>query len=343
MSDKISSVLDGWMALRRSIVKRMPSPQSWRTWAGRQELFVLVLLLVVIAFLSLRTEIFLTAANLSNVTRYFSWIAIAAFGESMVILIGGIDLSVGAVMALAGLISALCLRSGLSVPVSIIAGLLTGGVVGWVNGVLVGRIHLPSFVVTLGTMSLARGITFGLIGGWPVRNLPVGFRFLGQQDLILGNWYLPMPVLIMLGLAVLVILLLEYTVLGRYIYTLGSNERALLFAGVNLTLVKVVVYTMSGLLAAAGGLLMTAHLGVAAPTAATGYELDIIAAAVFGGTSLFGGDGSILGVLLGTAFLQVLRNGLVILGFPAYWQTAAIGAMILAALLIDYFRRQRAQ
>jgi ribose transport system permease protein len=342
MSDKISSMLNSRMALRKSITKLLPSQQAWQTWSSRQELFVLLLLLGVGIFLSLRTEVFLTVENLSNLTRYFSWIAIAAIGESMVIMIGGIDLSVGAVMALAGLISALSLRDGLSIPVSVGAGLLTGGAVGWANGVLVGRVHLPSFVVTLGTMSIARGITFGLTGGWPVRDLPAGFHFLGQQDLALGGWNLPMPVLIMLCLA-LVVLLLGNTVLGGYIYTLGRDERALLFAGVNLTLVKIVVYTLCGVLAAAGGLLMTARLGVAAPTAASGYELDIIAAAVFGGTSLFGGEGSILGVLLGAAFMQVLRNGLVILGFPAYWQTAAIGAMILAALLIDFFRRRRAQ
>jgi ribose transport system permease protein len=334
---------DSWIALRRRFGSVMPPQKAWRVWAGRQELFVLLLLLVVGAFLSFRTNIFLTADNLSNVARYFSWIAIAAMGESLVILIGGIDLSVGAVMALAGLITALGLRAGLTIPASIGAGLLTGGAVGWINGVLVGRVRLPSFVVTLGTMSLARGVTFGLTGGWPARDLPEGFRLLGQQDLALGGWYMPVPVLFMLGLALLVILLLEYTVLGRYIYTLGSSERALLFAGINLTYVKIIVYTLCGMLAAAGGLLMTARLGVAAPTAATGYELDIIAAAVIGGASLFGGEGSILGVLLGAAFLQVLRNGLVIMGFPAYWQTAAIGAMILAALLFDYFRRQRAQ
>ena len=130
--------------------------------------------------------------------------------------------------------------------------------------------------------------------------------------------------------------------LGRYIYTLGHNERALLVAVVNMTFIKLLVYTMCGLLTAVGGLLMTARLGVAAPTAATGYELDIIAAAVIGGTSLFGCEGNILGVLLGALFMQVLRNGLVLLGFPAYWQSAAIGTMILVALLLDYWRRQRA-
>jgi ribose transport system permease protein len=164
---------------------------------------------------------------------------------------------------------------------------------------------------------------------------------LGQAELVLGPLNLPIPVLVMVVLALLVFFLLDRTVLGRYIFTLGGSERALLVSGIDLTQIKVLVYTLCGVLAAIGGVLMTARIGVAAPTAATGYELDIIAAAVIGGTSLFGGEGSILGVLLGAAFMQVLRNGLVLLGFPAYWQSAAIGAMILIALLLDYWRRQR--
>ena len=323
--------------------KRIPTQKTWRVWAGRQELFVLMLLLLVGGLLSLWTDVFLTASNLSNVARYFSWIAIAAIGESMVILVGGIDLSVGAVMALAGLISALCLRSGLSVAVSIAAGLLTGSLVGWINGSLVGRTQLPPFIATLATMSVARGVTFALTGGWPVRDLRRAFLFFGQRDLALGPVDLPVATLIVLGLAGLVFLLLQYTVVGRYIHTLGMNERALLFAGVDPTPLKILVYTLGGFLAAVAGLLMTSNLGVAAPTAATGYELDIIAAAIIGGASLSGKQGSILGVLLGAAFLQVLRNGLVLLGFPVFWQSATIGAMILAALLVDYFRRRMAQ
>jgi ribose transport system permease protein len=315
--------------------------RGWQNLVNRQELVVLFLLLVVGAFLSFQTDTFLNRDNLFNVARNFSWIAIAAFGESMVIIIGGIDLSVGAVMALSGLICALCMQAGVAAPLAVLAGLATGGLVGVVNGALVGRVRLSPFIVTLGTLSIARGITFGLAGGWPVRNLPPGFRVLGQAELVLGPLNLPIPVLVMVVLALLVFFLLDRTVLGRYIFTLGGSERALLVSGIDLTQIKVLVYTLCGVLAAIGGVLMTARIGVAAPTAATGYELDIIAAAVIGGTSLFGGEGSILGVLLGAAFMQVLRNGLVLLGFPAYWQSAAIGAMILIALLLDYWRRQR--
>lgn len=306
---------------------------------GRREAAALALLLAIGTLLSLQSETFLTTNNLLNVVRSFSWIAIAAFGESLVIIIGGIDLSVGAVMGLAGLISARCMQSGIPLVPAIAAGLLTGCLVGWINGTIVGRVRLPPFMVTLGTMSIVRGIAFGLTGGWPVRDLPLAFRSLGR-DVELYSVAVPVPMLVMVALAVLMSLLLTQTVQGTHIYTLGSNERALLVSGVNVAQIKVFVYTLCSLLAAIGGLLMTARLGVAAPTAATGYELDIIAAAVIGGTSLFGGEGSTFGVLVGAAVMQVLRNGLVLSGFPAYWQTTVLGTMILLFILLDYWRRR---
>jgi ribose transport system substrate-binding protein len=311
----------------------------WHTTIVRHWLVVLVFLLIVGAFVSLRLNAFFYTHNLLNIARTFSWFAIAAIGESLVIIIGGIDLSVGAVMGLAGLISALCMRIGLPVPMAIVAGLATGGLVGWLNGTIVAHVRLPPFIVTLGTMSVVRGLTHGLSGGWSVTDLPQGFRLMGQSDLLLGPLSFPLPFIFVLGAAVLISLLTNQTLLGRYIYALADSEQALLISGVNVARVKVVTYMLCGLLTAVGGLLMTARLGVATPTAATGYELDIIVAAVIGGTSLFGGKGSTLGVLLGAAFMQVLRNGLVLLGFPAYWQEAALGAMILLAILLDYWRR----
>jgi ribose transport system substrate-binding protein len=314
----------------------------WRTTIGRYPVVVLLLLAMVVILSSLPRRTFFTGPNLLNVARTFSWLGIAAFGESMVIIIGGIDLSVGATMGLAGLISALCMQLGMPVPLAIVAGLATGVLVGWLNGTIVAHVKLPPFIVTLGTMSVVQGLTHGLSGGWSVTDLPQGFRILGQSDLVLGPISLPLPFIFVLGLAVLVSLLTNQTLLGRYIYALADSEQALRISGLNVDRIKMTTYALCGLLAATGGLLMTARLGVATPTAATGYELDIIAAAVIGGTSLFGGKGSILGVLLGAAFMQVLRNGLVLLGFPAYWQEAAMGAMILLAILLDYWQREMA-
>lgn len=311
-----------------------------RYLVSRQEFFVTLFLLIIGTFLSLWTDTFLTINNLSNLARNFSWIAIVAFGQSMVIIIGGLDISVGAIMALAGLVTADCMRANLPLPLAITAGLLTGAAVGLVNGLIIARAKLSPIVVTLGTMSITRGIAFSLTGGWPVRDLPQGFRLMGQYDIPLGAYPLPVPVLLMVGTALVVSFLLDRMVLGTYIRTLSNSERALLLTGVNTVQITVLVYTLCGLLAAFGGLLMTARLGVAAPTAANGYELDIIAAAVVGGTSLYGGVGSVWGVLLGAAVLQTLRNGLVLLGFPAYGQILAIGALILGVILLDYWRRQ---
>jgi ribose transport system permease protein len=301
---------------------------------------VFIMLLGISLALSLLTDTFLTFNNIYNVARNFSWIAVVALGESLVIITGGIDLSVGAVMALSGVVSAFCLRAGFSAPLSILAGLFAGGLVGWINGLLVGHNRLPAFIVTLASMSVARGIIFGTTGGWPLRELPDTFRFLGQ-DLLVAGIPIPTSLVVMILLTLVIVFILRYTAIGTYIYALGDSERALTVAGVNPAEVKVLVYVLCSLLAAAGGLLMTARVGVAAPNAATGYELLIIAAAVIGGTSLFGGEGGVWGVLIGAAVLQVLHNGLVLFGLAAHWQTTAIGMVVLVALLADYYRRQR--
>ena len=312
-----------------------------RTVAGHQELVILGMLALAALTLSLLSENFFQSTNLLNLARGVSWFAVAALGVSMVILIGGIDLSVGAVMALSGLICALALRAGLGLPAALGAGLLTGTTVGLLNGILVARFNLQPFIVTLGTMGVARGLTLGLTNGAPIRDLPPSFRAIGQYDLPIGPFSLPVSLLIMLCLAGMVALLLERPVLGRYIYALARDEQALLLAGIPTGRIKIIVYALSGLLAGCSGLIMTAWLGVAAPTAADGYELDIIAAAVIGGTSLFGGEGSVPGVVIGTLLMLILRNGMVLLGLPAYWQIGAIGVMILTVVLVDHLRRSR--
>jgi ribose transport system permease protein len=313
---------------------------DWRRLIGIQEIGILLIFLLWCAFLSLVTDTFLTSTNIFNMLRAFSWIAIAAFGECLVILTAGIDLSVGSNMALSGLSVALLLTAGVSIPVAVAGGLLTGALVGTINGLLVTRFRLPAFIATLGTLSIARGITFGATSGWPVRDLPKSFNLIGQYDLPVGPWGVPLPVIVMLVLAVLLSLFLSRTVRGRHIYAVGGNEEAARVSGINPNWIKLFVYTSGGLLAGLGGILMTARLGVAAPTAATGYELDIIAAAVIGGVSLFGGEGTILGVLIGAALMQTIRTGLNLLGFPTYWQPAAIGTVIILAIVFDQWRKR---
>ncbi|KAB8144106.1 ABC transporter permease [Chloroflexia bacterium SDU3-3] len=317
---------------------------GWGRLLQRQELFVALVLLGIGVALSLSTSTFFTNANLLNVALGLSWYVIAAFGAAIVIIVGGIDLSVGSTIALSGMVCAMALQQGLGVPAALLLGLLSGAAIGLANGLLVGHTRLPPFMVTLGTMGITRGLVLSLTGGAPVSRLPAPFLFLGQGELTLGWLAVPLPIVWMLLVAVAVSVLFHQTVLGRYIFTIGRDERAMLAAGISPAHLKTVAYTISGMLAALAGLVMVARLGVAAPMAAYGYELDIIAAAVIGGASLFGGEGSVTGVILGAALIQIMRNGVVLLGLPNQnqWQFVSIGGMVLLVLLLDFWRRRRA-
>ncbi len=302
---------------------------------------LLLILLGMVVILSLLTRTFLTATNIFNVLRAFSWIAIASFGQSIVIIGGGIDLSAGSNMALSGIVAAMFLVRGYGVAPSVTLGLLITLLVGLANGTMVSKTKLPPFIATLGTMSIVRGFCYGMTEGWPVRNLPRPFLTLGQTDVNVLMWQVPLPAILMVVFVVLCSILLSRTKLGYHIYAVGGNEYAAGLAGINIDRVKIIAFALSGLLAGIGGILMTARLGVAAPTAAQGYELDIIAAAVIGGISLSGGEGNVWGALIGAAIMQILRNALVLLGFPAYWQPAAIGAVIIGAVMIDMYRKKK--
>jgi len=313
---------------------------AWRNVIGRAEFGVFLILLAMSVGLSLYTDTFLTSTNIFNILRAFSWIAISAFGQCMVIITTGIDLSVGSVMGLTGLATAMLLARGVNVPVAVVGGLLTGLIVGFLNGLMITRGKLPPFIATLGTYLMARGLCYGLTGGWPVRDLPQSFRNLGQYDIPIAGVGVPLPLIFMLAIAVIMSAFLARTVWGYRIYALGGNETATALSGINTNRVKIMVYSLCGFLTAIGGVLMTARLGVAAPTAAQGYELDVIAAAVVGGTSMKGGEGTILGVLIGAAIMQVLRNGLVLMGVSAYWLQAVQGLVIVLATMLDQLRKR---
>ncbi len=314
---------------------------SWRDIVGRQEFGVFLILAAMVAFLSISTDTFLTSTNIFNILRAFSWIAISAFGQCMVIITAGIDLSVGSVMGISGLASAMLLASGVPVPLAVAGGLLTGLVIGFLNGMMITKGKLPPFIATLGTLLMARGLCYGLTGGWPVRDLPDSFKFLGQYDIPVAGVGVPLPLVFTVLLAILVSLFLMRTVWGYRIYAVGGNETAAGLSGINTHWTKIMVYSLCSLLTAVGGVLMTARLGVAAPTAAQAYELDVIAAAVVGGTSLMGGEGTILGALIGALIMGVLRNGLVLMGVSAYWLQAVQGFVIVVAIMLDQLRKRR--
>jgi ribose transport system permease protein len=328
-------------AIIKPAKSNMQQRRTWREVVRAQEIGVFIILVVMVVFLSLTTKTFLHSVNIFNILRAFSWIALSGFGECMVIITGGIELSVGSAMGFSGLITAMLLAAHVNILLAILGGLVAGAFVGLLNGLMVTKGKLPPFIATLGMLMMARGLCYGLTGGWPVRDLPDSFVNLGQYDIPVAGVGVPVPLIFMLVIGVIMAIFLTRTVWGYRIYAVGGNETAAGLSGINTDRTKIMVYTLCGFLTAIGGLLMTARLGVASPTAGTGYELDVIAAAVVGGTSLAGGEGTILGVLIGAAIMQVLRTGLVLMGVSAYWLQAVQGLVIVVAIMLDQLRKRR--
>lgn len=293
-----------------------------------QAVLALVLLGVV---LSVLTDRFLEISNLMNVARQASINAIIAAGATLVILSGEIDLSPGSVLALSGAISAGLVSSGLNPFLGILSGLGLGTVAGLVNGLLVTRFRIPSFIATLGMMTAARGLTLVYTGGRPVTVMDQTFAFAG--DGYLGP--IPMPIIIMAVVFVAGYVLLNYTLLGRYIYAVGSNEEATRLSGIDSSKIKLIAFAIAGLTAALSGIVVTGRIYSAQPTAGVGYELDAIAAVVLGGTSLSGGQGSIVGTLIGALIISVLSNGLNLLDVSSFYQQVVKGLVIVLAVLLD--------
>ncbi len=295
---------------------------------------ILLALTVLVVGLSLFAPRFLAQENLFNVLRQFSFIAIIAIGQTFVITAAGIDLSVGSVAGLAGIVTCAVMTGGSGVIVGVLAGLATGAVCGAFNGLMVAYIRLPSFIVTLAMMSIARGFVYVITQGRPIIDIPATFFILGQGSL--GP--IPFPVVIMFLFVGLGYVLLNRTGFGRKVTALGANEQVALLAGLAINRIKILVFTISGFCSAVAGILLASRLNSGQPSLGSGYELDAIAAVVIGGTSLFGGWGSIFGTLIGAAIMGVMRNGLVLLNVSAYWQSVAIGAVILLACSIDSIR-----
>lgn len=302
---------------------------------------VIALLLMLVA-LSLASDKFLTVDNGMNVLRQISINLCLSIGMTLVILSGGIDLSVGSVLALAGAVAAGLLKNGVALAVfgvslqftvfgAVLAGLLVGLALGWFNGFVITRFSLPPFVATLGTLSIARGLTQLWTRGFPITGLGPQFGFIGTGHL-LG---IPMPVWISGALVALFTVVTRRTRFGRYLYAVGGNERAAQLTGLNLRRIRTWVYALGGGLAGVAGLILTARLDSATPSAGFGYELDSIAAVVIGGTSLSGGRGTILGTVLGCLIIGVLNNGLVLLEISPFWQQVIKGFVILAAVAVD--------
>ncbi|MCL5036530.1 MAG: ribose ABC transporter permease [Chloroflexi bacterium] len=279
---------------------------------------------------------FTSLANTLNIARQISMITIISVGMTFVIISGGIDLSVGSIVAFTGVAAAIILNATHgNIPLAIAGGLVAGILIGAFNGFIIARFKVPPFIVTLSTMIGFRGLVFLICGGRPVGNLPEPFYFLGGGYLIL-----PVPILIMLLIIGGAWYLAKHTKFGRYTYAIGGNEEAARLSGINIRSMKVAIYSLCGLLSAISGLILASRLFSGDPKAGQLYELDAIAAVVVGGTSLSGGRGTILGTLLGALIIGVISNGLNLMGVESYTQNIIKGAVILIAVLLDQMRKK---
>lgn len=304
----------------------------------RENMGIIIALVILCVFLSVfpgTSSSFPTVKNVFNVLRQISSNLLLACGMTMVIILGGIDLSVGSVIALSGVLAAGCVsRYGLAIPVAMLIGIIIGVVFGAFNGTVVAKTTIPPFIVTLATMNIARGLAGVYTGGSPVRVVSKEWQFLGAG--YVGG--VPVPVIIMIIVFIISVLIMNRTKMGRYIYAVGGNMLAAKFSGINVAKVKFFVYTYSGLMAGLAGVILASRMYSGQPTAGEGAEMDAIAAVVVGGTSMSGGSGKLGGTLIGALIIGILSNGLNLMNVNSFWQTVVKGVVILLAVFIDYIR-----
>ncbi len=288
--------------------------------------------------LSVASPYFLTANNLASVARQTAVFNTMALGMTIVIITGGIDLSVGSILGLAGLGGAMSLEAGQPVVVGLLVGILIGTACGFLNGFLITRLGIPPFVVTLGTLGVYRGVALIVSNGLPVHKIPAGFSFIGEGNL-LG---IPFVLWMLVICAVAVHVILEHTRLGRYAFAIGSNRVASIYAGIPVNFHVTAVYAIGGALSGLAGMIEASRLMTGQPTAGQGYELQAIAAVVIGGGSLNGGEGSVVGTLIGAFIMGLLSNGADLLNISNYWQQVIIGSVIILAVTLDELRKRRA-
>ncbi|MDY6085458.1 MAG: ABC transporter permease [Peptoniphilaceae bacterium] len=309
----------------------------------KRNLGILIALAILIVFMAVNpatSASFLTTRNIFNVLRQISTNLYVACAMTMVIILSGIDLSVGSIIALVGCISAaMAARYNLPIPVAMLIGMICGAGFGAFNGLVIARTTIPPFIVTLATMNIAKGLAYVYTGGSPVRVISTDWQFLGAGYL----FGVPVPVIILIFVVLLSWLILNRTKMGRHIYAVGGNPQAALYSGINTFKVKFFVFCYSGLMAALAGIVLASRMYSGQPTAGDGAEMDAIAATVVGGTSMNGGYGFIGGTVIGALIIGVLNNGLNLMNVNSFWQYVVKGIVILLAVYVDYIRNRKKQ
>ena len=303
----------------------------------RESVMFMVLLLIFVVMSIIKSDTFFTVENIFNITKQISIITIIAVGQTFVMMTGGIDLSVGYSLSLSGIMMAKFMSMGVNPALAILIGIMTSVIIGFLNGFFHTTLKLPPFIVTLGLANIARGFTYIVTKGFPISTD-------SQFVLDLGNGYVgPIPIMTIVMIAVVVIAtyMLRKNTFGLRVLSIGGNETAALLSGINVKRYKIIVYTIAGALCGIAGIIMAGRLNGGNPNAGLGTDMDTIAASIVGGTSLSGGEGTVIGTLFGALLLGVIKNSLVLLNVNMYWQTVVVGAVIIAVCALDHFAQSK--
>lgn len=305
---------------------------------NQRELGILIFLIIIVVLFSLISPSFFTVQNLISVVNNNVVLGIMAIGMTLVIIVGGIDISVGAMLACVSfLVGKFLFIDGMNIFLVIILGILIGGILGSVNGLFIGKAGIPPIVITLGTMSIFRGGIYQFSDGRWITGLPAWYREFGTGK----TFMIPNPILVLIIVALITGLLLKYTSLGRKIYAVGGDPTSAIRVGISRSNMQVFAFTYMGLLTGIAGAIYGAQFGSIMPSTGLGLELSVIAAVVIGGANIFGGSGTVTGTLIGVAIIGIIENGLIVTGVPTYWKNIMVGSIIIIAIIIDMIQRKR--
>lgn len=302
------------------------------------KIFVYLVLVVIILFFTVTTDTFLTSKNILNICRQISMIGICSVGMTMVLLTGGIDISVGSIIALVGVVAAKLIgEAGMAIFPAMVIGVVVGAFCGLINGIMVAEFDVPALITTLAMQTMARGAAYILTSGIPIYGLPEEIKTLGQ-----GYFFkIPIPVIIMALIFLFGWWLLEQTRFGRYTYAIGGNQEVARLSGINVLKMKIFIYTLSGLFAGLSGVIMLSRINSGQPATSSGFEMDVITGAVLGGISVAGGEGKLVNVIAGVLIMGMLSNGMTLMNLDEYWQWVVKGIVLLLAVTFDNMQRKR--